>query len=1023
MPENNINLLFPEVMPVNQNGVIFPVITQFVKDTGDNIDIISLIQKYKTINGKPVQIKLTNIMGLAYPVIYVGNTSLVKELGMAMTIPYNPQLMNGLASILNQMSGIFQQAVNSGKMEILDPQRYFNDFNRVNMLNNNQAQGVISKSLKKIESEKKKEEEKRRLEAWKKEQEEKDKEERIRKEAAEKAKQISEEERSKLTEEVVQDTKEEPIPEQPDVKEEVLEIREEEPIKEVKEEIKEENKESTDIEGSEKETEEKETEEKEDSKLREELDNFYNKNGNKIKAIFQDFRNKSSNLENELDYFETEYKDNEDFSTHLKELEKAVKDLPIDSQDVFEAIYFALYNTNLPIVQKIALNLAFSIFNNVIKVELEQKIADATKKFNDWKYMIQSNKNDENVDEEEAVEVSEEIPEPSEDNAENKNSEVQSESADKESVEENKTETKLAWNSTNDSKKVLEQQKDEDNSQPKEEIKSSSDKYDNILDKNGNIIYIREKFEQGDGNLGLTGISPEASVKLLADDTKKYKVPHVVRNNKSRIGVDDLRYYEAIIQMFTANHIADESINKNDLNKAINFFASYLGFRKYQFHLKGFVQAYNDTFGPNAPMMLMTLTTLDVYNRDNYDLYEGMPLYLYLSFILNRYVNGVAVDSPEMTKFIHLIASKSIENEVDANDDDSNLVNLDDDNGEEEYSEAGTIKDIISLREGTIWQELFNNLGEKIEGHKISGVAALQYIYARKNEPTIASSDLIINSLKTNRLYFKLYETPEIKDAVNNSVSAPIAATVMYTAKMKIDSIIKKEYSIGNTNQKDIMGKVNNYLTKELGNTEYINNHFKKIESCLVTSNPYVDYNYMLSEIKNLSIKNTDVDFSEVILDLQKLNQLAAISKLEYSISGRVFMQINIRGKVANIPLGYLSKIETDRPINNRNRFIPLAVDTNSLGMIDITTPHKRISAGSTIDLIAANSGEPIFMRQSYAMEIVEKINKNKPEGLFKLITEFLNGYASEVKLPDPLLQHEEELEKVLFKFIYNKLR
>lgn len=1011
MANNNINLIYSEVMPVDVGGVVYPVITQFMSEDGRKIDIISLAMgKVAIVNESPTKVKVTSMKGMPYPVIYSGNMPLSKKVGVATTVPFNNMVFQQLTGAIAKITPFLQNGVKSGNIGTEDINKYFTECNSLNYITADNANVVLKNSIKAIERKKKKEEEKERLIEW----ERKQKEDEARNKASEKAKQITEEERSNIELKQKEEKETSQVQEEkPQVQEEKPQVQgEEKPqVQEEKPQVQEEeNIESEEIKKDEIREEEIESSNKINS---EELDNFYNTEaGSKLQNIFSDLRNKASKLDGELDYIESEYKEVEDVSSHIKELENTISKLPGDPKDIFEELYFLMNKTNVEEIKNISLKASVLVFDTIIRKHLEDSINSTTKKFFDWKYMLESELNvQEEPAQEEPVQEEPEQEEPVQEEP------VQEKPVQEESVQEGPaqdSENKLEWASNNET------EYQEENKQ----IKYESNKYDNVLDKNGNIVYIREKFSTSGDNLGLTGISPEESIELLGDKNKKYKVPHIVRNPKSRIGVDDLSYYEAMVQLFTANHVANDKINKNNLIKMINFFAAYIGFNKYQFHLKGFVQAFSDTFGANAPLMLMTLTTFDIYNRDNYDLFEGMPLHIYLSYVLHRYVNGVPVDSPEMTKFIQLVTSKSIENEVSAGEEDSNIIgDLDSDNGEEEFSEAGSIKDILSLREGMIWYELLNNLSEKIEGHNISGVAAIQYIYQRKNEPTTATSKIIRNSLKTNRVLFKLYEFPEIRDAVGNQISTPIAATVMYMAKMNIEKIFKKEYSQGNTNENMIMEKIDHYLENELGNSNAINAFSKNMSSSLIVNNPFVDYNYMLKEIKNLSLKNTDVDFSDVILDLQKLKQLAVISKLDYGINGRVFIQLNVKGNVVNIPVGYLSKIESTGTINNRNRFIPLIVTKKSLNMINIVSPNETRRVGEGLELIITQGKEDILIKQSAVMEILNKIVKeNNPSGIFEIITEFLNGYASDVKLPDPLLQDAEVLEKVISKFIKNKL-
>lgn len=435
------------------------------------------------------------------------------------------------------------------------------------------------------------------------------------------------------------------------------------------------------------------------------------------------------------------------------------------------------------------------------------------------------------------------------------------------------------------------------------------------------ITYIREDFEETDQvNVGKSGISLNAAKAMLNDNSKQYKIPYVSANLKSMIGLDDVNYYKAIAQEFTNRIYFSEKQMPNTrvMEQIVSKFRSFLGFEKYPFNISRFITTFCDIFKDQAPNYLRDLTTIRIHDVENYDLFEGLPMFSYILFIFCKYNLGLDMNDPKNANIVLEITLNSLETSNEYVSEDKE-IDFDEEDIEEGGDETAVLASSLMLNPGKIWVELLNNLNNG----QYKGIAALQYVFNNKNEFVQASSHKLTSIFSTNTIRFKLYEHAVMYDIMGNVISPNIASVILSTVDGYIMNMLNSNSMITKSAQEK-MEFVNDYLDNKLGSVALINKDFSNGK--LIVNNPYIDYNYLLGYIKEASLKASEVNFSDIIHNLSELNNLSALVEQEYSLEREIVMEFsnpkNPTAKV-RIHLGSMVRNEDPNYSGDRSFFIP----------------------------------------------------------------------------------------------------
>ena len=435
------------------------------------------------------------------------------------------------------------------------------------------------------------------------------------------------------------------------------------------------------------------------------------------------------------------------------------------------------------------------------------------------------------------------------------------------------------------------------------------------------ITYIREEFEETDQvNVGKSGISLNAAKAMLNDNSKQYKIPYVSANLKSMIGLDDVNYYKAIAQEFTNRIYFSEKQMPNTrvMEQIVSKFRSFLGFEKYPFNISRFITTFCDIFKDQAPNYLRDLTTIRIHDVENYDLFEGLPMFSYILFVFCKYNLGLDMNDPKNANIVLEITLNSLETSNEYVSEDKE-IDFDEENIEEGGDETTVLASSLMLNPGKIWVELLNNLNNG----QYKGIAALQYVFNNKNEFVQASSHKLTSIFSTNTIRFKLYEHALMYDIMGNVISPNIASVILSTVDGYIMNMLSSNSMITKSAQEK-MEFVNDYLDNKLGSIALINKDFSNGK--LVVNNPYIDYNYLLGYIKEASLKASEVNFSDIIHNLSELNNLSALVEQEYSLEREIVMEfVNPKNPTAKVRVHLGSMVRNEDPnySGDRSFFIP----------------------------------------------------------------------------------------------------
>lgn len=457
--------------------------------------------------------------------------------------------------------------------------------------------------------------------------------------------------------------------------------------------------------------------------------------------------------------------------------------------------------------------------------------------------------------------------------------------------------------------------------QPVQKSETKAEKPTQPVQPGQYTTYIREEFEEIDQvNVGKSGISLNAAKAMLNDNSKQYKIPYVSANLKSMIGLDDVNYYKAIAQEFTNRIYFSEKQMPNTrvMEQIVSKFRSFLGFEKYPFNISRFITTFCDIFKDQAPNYLRDLTTIRIHDVENYDLFEGLPMFSYILFIFCKYNLGLDMNDPKNANIVLEITLNSLETSNEYVSEDKE-IDFDEEDIEEGGDETAVLASSLMLNPGKIWVELLNNLNNG----QYKGIAALQYVFNNKNEFVQASSHKLTSIFSTNTIRFKLYEHAVMYDIMGNVISPNIASVILSTVDGYIMNMLNSNSMITKSAQEK-MEFVNDYLDNKLGSVALINKDFSNGK--LIVNNPYIDYNYLLGYIKEASLKASEVNFSDIIHNLSELNNLSALVEQEYSLEREIVMEFsnpkNPTAKV-RIHLGSMVRNEDPNYSGDRSFFIP----------------------------------------------------------------------------------------------------
>lgn len=559
--------------------------------------------------------------------------------------------------------------------------------------------------------------------------------------------------------------------------------------------------------------------------------------------------------------------------------------------------------------------------------------------------------------------------------------------------------------------------------QPVQKSETKAEKPTQPVQPGQYITYIREDFEETDQvNVGKSGISLNAAKAMLNDNSKQYKIPYVSANLKSMIGLDDVNYYKAIAQEFTNRIYFSEKQMPNTrvMEQIVSKFRSFLGFEKYPFNISRFITTFCDIFKDQAPNYLRDLTTIRIHDVENYDLFEGLPMFSYILFVFCKYNLGLDMNDLRNANIVLEITLNSLETSNEYVSEDKE-IDFDEEDIEEGGDETAVLASSLMLNPGKIWVELLNNLNNG----QYKGIAALQYVFNNKNEFVQASSHKLTSIFSTNTIRFKLYEHAVMYDIMGNVISPNIASVILSTVDGYIMNMLNSNSMITKSAQEK-MEFVNDYLDNKLGSIALINKDFSNGK--LIVNNPYIDYNYLLGYIKEASLKASEVNFSDIIHNLSELNNLSALVEQEYSLEIEIVMEFanpkNPTAKV-RIHLGSMVRNEDPNYSGDRSFFIPSILTKPILKYNQIVRPDGTKNQYSEnngyldckLDMNGVNVSKISAATTQTLVNLAIRNYKEKWAGENHIITTLVNTFNNSdrvYKLPASVEMNLKSIDKMM---------
>lgn len=613
----------------------------------------------------------------------------------------------------------------------------------------------------------------------------------------------------------------------------------------------------------------------------------------------------------------------------------------------------------------------------------------------------------------------------------------------KDNKEETSTSQTLTWNTGENEKpedKVehTNQANDTNRDEVEQPSKVEPANNTNVAEQSGNsevITFIREKYNEEDvQSVGSSGVSLKTALEMLNNKDIEIKIPYVTISNNSMLGTNDIGIVYALIQELTSTTFAvagnyPKSVVLNYAKKL----ASFLGIEKTPFDFPKYIQEIHGAFGKEAASIILNMTRINIHKADEYDLYEGLPLHIYLLYSYLKISGKLNSENSVTASKLIDIAISSIDNSITELDDENvDYLDTDDDDKDEEISEDHIIYNTIELNSNRVWREALDNIVDKYNGKKIKGLAALQYVYSNKNNLTVATSPIIQSAIKTNFIRFKLYQVPMLFDMTNSELNANIASCAINEVYKGVANYYSLENK-GNTSKEELKSRIENYLKNDVGNVVKINEISQK--SNTLSINIYCDYNYILEFLKNKINTKSLVDFTKIVPDINNLNKTGTLETLDYNVLKILALRLSTDAgfkKDSIIPVGYEARIENPDYKGDRIKFLPMYLAGNSSKYIKITNPGGVIKTvgylnknkDSELKTIIVKTASVEQLNKYVSVDIVKALNSEEgKENIMNIIINNLKMVNPKFELPRSLQIDYKILNKLLANYLAKKIK